>query len=718
MADPILTPDFMLSAEAQLNLTNSVNELLAEISKPVNVLNETLVAAEYLLGRYSTVLGPFATSTGQVLVGQAGFVLGMGQLGSAIGRLHNGESFNSVYSDLATSVSSMVGSAGLMLEAYAGTLATSGDVATAGKLLLIGETMNAAGLAFTAGTIAGQHLPNDVAIAMAKTWNTIADALGGVQISNAIPSGSVKIDGDWTIRDYGNGVFHKVSSTPDSNYAYDDFWHVQGVAGSTSVYKNTATGTTEIIEYVNSGLTSTLKTQTTIKALGNNLENIYIQTADGVQSFYQQQTVYGKTLNDIAWERKISLTELEAMNPHITDPNATLNGESVVISLDPTNTGNGPTTSTVNITTTTSSTPTNSGATHEGQAAADVAGGYAVATGTHSVGFADNTLNSSAYFDVVRGALATGNIRAGNLNPSANTIVGLDGNITPFSNLLGSGAGSTPINQYGVPTGEFNGQLTYTPNFAVNNNVASTQQSNFTYVDPLILDLNGDGVQLTSFAERTVLFDIDHDAAGSKEQTGWVNAADGIVAYDLNGNGKIDDISETLSEYFNGAVGVGGNAGEKKYTNGLAALKSLDSNADNQFTNADAAWNSIKVWVDDNHDGKSWKDTNQNNVIDAGEQSELKTLNELGITSISLNQTTQSGLVRDGNEVLASSDFTQIVNGETVTREALAASFIANPNGSTFTTSGTGTLTTTESGNTGSIKTYMAGNDQVWRLVA
>jgi hypothetical protein len=347
-----------------------------------------------------------------------------------------------------------------------------------------------------------------------------------------------------------------------------------------------------------------------------------------------------------------------------------------------------------------------------------VAGGYAVATGTHSVGFADNTLNSSAYFDVVRGALATGNIRAGNLNPSANTIVGLDGNITPFSNLLGSGAGSTPINQYGVPTGEFNGQLTYTPNFAVNNNVASTQQSNFTYVDPLILDLNGDGVQLTSFAERTVLFDIDHDAAGSKEQTGWVSAADGIVAYDLNGNGKIDDISETLSEYFNGAVGVGGNAGEKKYTNGLAALKSLDSNADNQFTNADAAWNSIKVWVDDNHDGKSWKDTNQNNVIDAGEQSELKTLNELGITSISLNQTTQSGLVRDGNEVLASSDFTQIVNGETVTREALAASFIANPNGSTFTTSGTGTLTTTESGNTGSIKTYMAGNDQVWRLVA
>lgn len=60
-------------------------------------------------------------------------------------------------------------------------------------------------------------------------------------------------------------------------------------------------------------------------------------------------------------------------------------------------------------------------------------------------------------------------------------------------------------------------------------------------VDPLILDLNGDGVRLTSFQDNLVLFDVDHDG-GSKEQTGWVAAntitggtpptinTDGIVA--------------------------------------------------------------------------------------------------------------------------------------------------------------------------------------------
>jgi len=172
---------------------------------------------------------------------------------------------------------------------------------------------------------------------------------------------------------------------------------------------------------------------------------------------------------------------------------------------------------------------------------------------------------------------------------------------------------------------------------------------------------NGDGVKLTNYIDAPVLFDIDHDSGATKEQTGWVSAQDGIVVYDRNSNDKIDDISETLSEYFNGAVGTNGSGGTKPYANGLAALKSLDSNSDNQFTSADTAWENVKVWVDVNHDG----------ITDAGE---LKTLSSLNITSINLNQTAQSGLVRDGNEILASSTFIQ--NGQT--KEALAANFIAN----------------------------------------
>ena len=61
-------------------------------------------------------------------------------------------------------------------------------------------------------------------------------------------------------------------------------------------------------------------------------------------------------------------------------------------------------------------------------------------------------------------------------------------------------------------------------------------------------------------------------------------------------------------------------------------------------------------------------------MTDAGE---LKTFAQLGITQINLTSIAQSGLVRDGNEVLASGTF--VINGQT--HEALAANFLVNPNG-------------------------------------
>jgi Ca2+-binding RTX toxin-like protein len=199
-------------------------------------------------------------------------------------------------------------------------------------------------------------------------------------------------------------------------------------------------------------------------------------------------------------------------------------------------------------------------------------------------------------------------------------------------------------------------------------------------VDPLVLDLDGGGVSLTSFGDAPVQFDIDNDGTtqfnGSKELTGWVASGEGIVVQDLNNNGKIDGIAETLSEYYNGSAGgssAPGTPGQKRFTDGFAALKSLDSNADQQFTSADAAWNSLRVWVDANHNGQT----------DAGE---LKTFEQLGITSINLNAQAQSGLVNGGNQVLASGTFVQ--NG--ATKEAISANFIANPAGASASTVSTG----------------------------
>jgi hypothetical protein len=208
--------------------------------------------------------------------------------------------------------------------------------------------------------------------------------------------------------------------------------------------------------------------------------------------------------------------------------------------------------------------------------------------------------------------------------------------------------------------------------------------------DPVVLDLNGDGVRLTSHEEAPVLFDIDND--GGVEQSGWVSAADGLLVRDTNADGLINHAGELVSEYFGGAAG----SGARPFADGFAALKSL-GNQDNTFTAAEADAAGIKVWVDADHDG----------VTDAGE---LKTFAELGITEINLAATIESGLMQDGNEVRATSSFTQTVNGNPVTRDAWAVNLLANPYGSTVTTLANGaSLVVTEGDDAvGTAKTYVS----------
>jgi hypothetical protein len=45
---------------------------------------------------------------------------------------------------------------------------------------------------------------------------------------------------------------------------------------------------------------------------------------------------------------------------------------------------------------------------------------------------------------------------------------------------------------------------------------------------------------------KGVYFDIDND--GFAERVGWVSPQDGQLARDLNGNGKIDDITELFGD--------------------------------------------------------------------------------------------------------------------------------------------------------------------------
>jgi hypothetical protein len=66
--------------------------------------------------------------------------------------------------------------------------------------------------------------------------------------------------------------------------------------------------------------------------------------------------------------------------------------------------------------------------------------------------------------------------------------------------------------------------------------------------DPLIIDLDGDGITLTALGvageegASGVFFDYDGDGFG--ERTGWVSPNDGILVYDRNRNGTVDGASD------------------------------------------------------------------------------------------------------------------------------------------------------------------------------
>ncbi|MCA3586398.1 MAG: hypothetical protein IOD03_22390, partial [Methylocystis sp.] len=60
--------------------------------------------------------------------------------------------------------------------------------------------------------------------------------------------------------------------------------------------------------------------------------------------------------------------------------------------------------------------------------------------------------------------------------------------------------------------------------------------------DPLMLDLDGDGIETGSLSQSSAFFDMDGD--GFAEKTAWVDADDGLLALDRDGDGRINDSGE------------------------------------------------------------------------------------------------------------------------------------------------------------------------------
>ena len=136
---------------------------------------------------------------------------------------------------------------------------------------------------------------------------------------------------------------------------------------------------------------------------------------------------------------------------------------------------------------------------------------------------------------------------------------------------------------------------------------------------PLVLDLNGDGVQ-TNAVNQGVAFDIQ--GTGQLSKTGWTDGHDGLLALDLNYDGIINNGTELFGSGTRLADG-------SQASDGFEALKQYDINQDNVMDAQDAMFANLTVWIDTNGDGQS-------------PITELHSLMDLGVQSINLSAVTGS----------------------------------------------------------------------------
>jgi len=150
---------------------------------------------------------------------------------------------------------------------------------------------------------------------------------------------------------------------------------------------------------------------------------------------------------------------------------------------------------------------------------------------------------------------------------------------------------------------------------------------------PIILDLDGDGVEMANWDISSINFDVDND--GALERTGWVGADDGLLVLDRNKDGVIDRGSEiSFVQDLPGA------------RTDMEGLRAFDSNNDGLFDASDARFGEFQVWQDANQDGISQAD-------------ELSSLADQGIAAIDLALTSSGQTAENtpGNIIYNTANF-------------------------------------------------------------
>ena len=145
--------------------------------------------------------------------------------------------------------------------------------------------------------------------------------------------------------------------------------------------------------------------------------------------------------------------------------------------------------------------------------------------------------------------------------------------------------------------------------------------------DPITLDLDGDGIELTGYTNGAQ-FDIE--GSGSPVHTAFVTGGDAFLALDRNGNGLIDSGKELFGDQHGAA-------------NGFEELRKFDSNRDGVIDRNDRDFDKL-VLFKDNGNGTT-------------EEGELISIADAGVSAIDLGYRNVDQAAAGGNRIAQIASF-------------------------------------------------------------
>jgi hypothetical protein len=172
-----------------------------------------------------------------------------------------------------------------------------------------------------------------------------------------------------------------------------------------------------------------------------------------------------------------------------------------------------------------------------------------------------------------------------------------------------------------------------------------------TLSSPLVLDLDGDGIETTP---QNKVIDLDGD--GQLDQASWFGSKEGVLTFDANHNGKIDLNGKEL---FGDSSDVNGDGSPDHFANGFEALRALATKTLGAAAVQDNMLDASEIKALENKAGLRMMVGNK-----------TVKLSDNGISNLSLNYQNSTQTDAYGNEFRQQASFQKTLsNGQVVNRD-------------------------------------------------